>query len=194
MKRLLFLILVLISLSSHAQKTKCSLKIGQKAPRFVALDQNGVKIKSTAILKEKQLIVVFYRGQWCPFCNRHLSELQDHLEDFKKAGAQLIAITPEKTENIDKTIEKTKADFPILWDKDNLIMKTFGVDFILAKDLQERYKQYGVDLNKANGNPSQTLPVPATFVIGKNGKIKFIQYDPNYKNRSTAQEILNHLK
>ena len=193
MKRLLFITLAVISLNTYAQKPESTLTIGQKAPNFVAYDQNGDKFSSSEILKEKELIVVFYRGQWCPYCNRHLSELQDHLEDFKKAGAQIIAISPEKTENINKTIKKTKADFPILWDKDNSIMESFGVNFILAKDLQEKYKKYGVDLTKANGNPSQTLPVPATFIIGKDGIIKFLQYDPDYKNRSSAKEILEKL-
>ncbi|MDE5421883.1 AhpC/TSA family protein [Ancylomarina sp. DW003] len=193
MKRLLFILLATISLNTYAQKAESILKIGEKAPIFIAFDQNGDKFKSSEVLKGKQLIVVFYRGQWCPYCNRHLSELQDHLEDFKKAGAQIIAVSPEKTENINKTVEKTKADFPVLWDKDNSIMESFGVNFILAKDLQEKYKKYGVDLAKANGNPSQTLPVPATFIIGKNGKIKFLHYDPDYKNRSSAKEILEHL-
>ncbi len=193
MKRLLLVILATISLSTYAQKTESTLQIGQKAPEFTAFDQNGDKFKSSEVLKDKQLIVVFYRGQWCPFCNRHLSELQDNLENFKKAGAQIVAISPEKTENINKTVKKTKADFPVLWDKDNSIMESFGVNFILAKNLQEKYKEYGVDLTKDNGNSSQTLPVPATFIIGENGKIKFLQYDTNYKNRSSAKEILEHL-
>ncbi len=193
MKRLLIIILATISLNTYSQNIESNLQIGQKAPEFTAFDQNGDKFKSSEVLKDKQLIVVFYRGQWCPFCNRHLSELQDHLEDFKKAGAQIVAITPEKTENIEKTIEKTKADFPVLWDKDNSIMESFGVNFILAKDLQVKYKEYGVDLAKDNGNTSQTLPVPATFIINKNGKIKFLQYDTNYKNRSSAKEILEQL-
>jgi peroxiredoxin len=193
MKHLFIIILATISFNTYSQKAESSLKVGQKAPQFTAFDQNGEKFKSSEVLRDKQLIVVFYRGQWCPFCNRHLSELQDHLEDFRKAGAQIVAISPEKTENINKTVKKTKADFPVLWDKDNSIMESFGVNFILAKDLQEKYKEYGVDLEKDNGNSSQTLPVPATFIIGKNGKIKFLQYDPNYKNRSSAKEILEQL-
>ncbi|RZT96516.1 peroxiredoxin [Ancylomarina subtilis] len=193
MKHILFIFLAAFYMNTSAQKTESTLLVGQVAPQFKAHDQNDIEIKSRDILKENELIVVFYRGQWCPYCNRHLSELQDHLVDFKKAGAQLIAITPEKTENIDKTIEKTKADFPILWDKDNSIMKAFGVDFILAENLQKKYKNYGIDLIEANGNESQTLPVPATFVIGKDGKIKYIQYDPNYKNRSSAKDIIKHL-
>ena len=193
MKRLLFIILATISLNTFAQKTESSLKVGQEAPQFIGFDQNGNQFKSAEVLKSKQLIVVFYRGEWCPYCNRHLSELQDHLEDFQKAGAQIVAVTPEKTENIEKTIKKTKTEFPVLWDKDNSIMESFGVNFILAKELQKKYKEYGVDLAKNNGNTSQSLPVPATFIIGKNGNIKFLQYDPNYKNRSSAKEILEHL-
>ena len=193
MKHLFIIILATISLNSYSQNIESNLQIGQKAPEFSAFDQNGDKFVSSDLLKTNQLIVVFYRGQWCPFCNRHLSELQDNLENFKKAGAQIVAITPEKTENINKTVEKTKAEFPVLWDKDNSIMESFGVNFILAKNLQEKYKEYGVDLAKDNGNPSQTLPVPATFIIGENGKIKFLQYDPNYKNRSSTKEILEQL-
>jgi len=193
MKRLLIIILATISLNTYAQKAESSLQIGQKAPLFTAFDQNGDKFVSSDLLKTHQLIVVFYRGQWCPFCNRHLSELQDNLENFKKAGAQIVAITPEKTENINKTVERTKAEFPVLWDKDNSIMESFGVNFILPENLQEKYKTFGVDLTEANANASQTLPVPATFIIGKNGKIKFLQYDPNYKNRSSAKEILEQL-
>jgi len=193
MKSLLLSILVIISLNTFSQKAESSLQIGQNAPSFEALDQNGSLFSSSDILKEKQLIVVFYRGQWCPYCNRHLSELQDHLLDFKKAGAQIVAISPERNENISKTVAKTKAEFPVLWDKDNSIMEAFGVDFILAKNLQKKYKEYGVDLVRDNDNTSQTLPVPATFVIGKNGKIKYLQYDTNYKNRSSAKDILEQL-
>jgi len=193
MKRLLFTIMAIISLNTYAQKEESLIQVGQSAPEFEALDQNGKMIKSSELLIEKQLIVVFYRGQWCPYCNRHLSELQDHLADFQRAGAQVVAITPEKTENINKTLAKTKANFPVLWDRDNSIMKAFGVDFILPENLQEKYRTFGVDLTVANGNATQTLPVPATFVIGKNGKVKYLQYDPDYKNRSATKEILKHL-
>ncbi len=193
MKHILFGILAFISLNTFAQKAESNLQVGQKAPKFVAMDQNGKKIKSSDILKNNELVVVFYRGQWCPYCNRHLSELQSHLEDFKKAGVQIVAISPEKPENSNKMVEKTNADFSILWDKDNSIMEAFGVDFVLEESLQERYKKYGVDLAKANGNTSQKLPVPATFLIGKDRRIKFVQYDTDYKNRSTAEEILKKI-
>ena len=193
MKQTFLIAFLFLSLSSFAQDISNQFSVGDKAPSFAAKDQNGKVIKSKQILKEKELILVFYRGQWCPYCNRHLMHLEENIEKFTQAGAQLVAISPELPSEIDKTLEKTKSSYPILFDKDSKIMKKFGVDFVLDKKTQKRYKKYGVDLEKANGNSSQTLPVPATYVIGKDGKIKYMHFDPKYSNRSTAEEILKHL-
>ncbi|MDM8161767.1 peroxiredoxin family protein [Labilibaculum sp. K2S] len=193
MKILLVAAILLTSLTSFGQKEQSSILVGQKAPMFKAMDQYGKTITSDEILKNEQLIVVFYRGQWCPYCNKHLSHLQDHVGDFKKSGARLVAITPETTMNVSKTIDKTKAEYSILHDVDSKIMKQYGVDFVLPEKLQKKYKEYGIDLAASNGNDDQTLPVPATYVIGKDGIVKYVQYDPDYKNRSNAEEIIKHL-
>lgn len=193
MKILLVTAIFLTSLTSFGQMEQSSILVGQKAPMFKAVDQYGKTIASDEILKNEQLIVVFYRGQWCPYCNKHLSHLQDHVGDFKKAGARLVAITPETTMSVSKTIDKTKAEYSILHDVDSKIMKQYGVDFVLPEKLQKKYKEYGIDLAVSNGNDDQTLPVPATYVIGKDGIVKYVQYDPDYKNRSNAKEILKHL-
>lgn len=193
MKNLLIAAILLISFISYGQNEQSSILVGQKAPMFKAMDQNGKTIISNEILENEQLIVVFYRGQWCPLCNKHLSHLQNHVADFKKAGARLIAITPEIPESVEKTIDKTKAEYSILYDIDCKIMKQYDVNFVLPEKLQEKYKEYGIDLTVSNGNEDQMLPVPATYVIGKDGIVKYIQYDPDYKNRSNAEEILKHL-
>lgn len=193
MKNLLVIATLLISSLSYSQNEKSSILVGEKAPMFTATDQNGEIVISKEILKSKQLILVFYRGQWCPLCNKHLAHLQDNIEKFKKAGARLIAISPEIPVSIDKTIKKTNAEYSIIHDTDSKIMKQYGVDFVLEKKLIEKYKEYGIDLTVSNGNNDQTLPVPATYVIGKDGKVKYVQYDPDYKNRSNAKEILKHL-
>ena len=193
MKKLIVIAIMLISFTSFGQRENSSINVGDKAPMFKAKDQNGNVVKSSDILKNEQLIVVFYRGQWCPMCNKHLSHLQDNVSKFKKAGAQLVAITPELPVSVDKTIEKTKADYPILHDTHSKIMKEYGVEFMLPVKLQKKYKEYGIDLTVANGNDDQLLPVPATYIIGKDGKVKFVQYDPDYKNRSNAKDILKHL-
>ena len=193
MKNLLVLAILLISFTSFGQNEKSSINVGDKAPSFTAKDQNGTIVKSDDILANEQLIVVFYRGQWCPLCNKHLSHLQENVEKFKKAGARLVAISPEIPLSVDKTIEKTSAEYSILYDANSKIMKEYGVDFVLSEKLQKKYKEYGIDLTVSNGNDNQMLPVPATYVIGKNGKVKYVQYDPNYKNRSNAKDILMHL-
>nr|WP_320120194.1 peroxiredoxin-like family protein [uncultured Marinifilum sp.] len=193
MKNLLVIATLLISSLSYSQNEKSSILVGEKAPMFTATDQNGEIVISKEILKSKQVILVFYRGQWCPLCNKHLAHLQDNIEKFKKAGARLIAISPEIPVSIDKTIQKTNAEYSIIHDTDSKIMKQYGVDFVLEKKLIEKYKEYGIDLTVSNGNNDQTLPVPATYVIGKDSKVKYVQYDPDYKNRSNAKEILKHL-
>lgn len=193
MKQILVIALLFFSVSSIAQKEDSSVIVGDKAPKFQAKDQNGNTISSKDILKEEQLIVVFYRGQWCPLCNKHLSHLQDNVAKFNEAGARLIAISPEIPVSVEKTVNKTKAKYSILHDVDSKIMKQYGVDFVLSEKLQEKYKEYGIDLTVSNGNSDQTLPVPATYVIGKDGIVKYVQYDPDYKNRSNAEEILKHL-
>lgn len=193
MKQILVVALLFFSISSIAQKKESSVLVGDKAPMFKAMDQNGNTVKSNDILEKEQLIVVFYRGQWCPLCNKHLSHLQENVAKFKEAGARLVAISPEIPVSVEKTVDKTKAAYSILHDADYKIMKEYGVDFVLAPKMVEKYKEYGIDLTASNGNSDQTLPVPATYVIGKDGIVKYVQYDPDYKNRSNAEEILKHL-
>ena len=193
MKNLLVIAILLISFTSYGQKEQSSILVGQKAPMFKAMDQNGKTISSNEILEKEQLIVVFYRGQWCPLCNKHLSHLQDNVAKFRKAGARLVAISPEIPVSVEKTVDKTKAAYSILHDVDYKIMKEYGVNFVLPEKMVKKYKEYGIDLTVSNGNDDQTLPVPATYVIGKDGIVKYVQYDPDYKNRSNAEEILKHL-
>ena len=193
MKNLLIIAMLFIGFTATAQREQSSITVGEKAPTFMAKDQNGKTVSSKDILANNQLIVVFYRGQWCPYCNKHLMHLQENVEKFNEAGAKLVAVSPELPEYVDKTVEKSSARYPVLYDKDGKIMKQFGVEFMLPLNLQKKYKKYGVDLSVTNGNNDQLLPVPATYVIGKDGKVKYVQYDPNYKNRSTAKDILMHL-
>ncbi|MBI9059216.1 MAG: AhpC/TSA family protein [Labilibaculum sp.] len=193
MKQILVVALLFFSISSIAQKKESSVLVGDKAPMFKAMDQNGNTVTSNDILEKEQLIVVFYRGQWCPLCNKHLSHLQENVAKFKEAGARLVAISPEIPVSVEKTVKKTKAEYSVLHDVDSKIMKQYGVDFVLASKMVEKYKEYGIDLTVSNGNSDQILPVPATYVIGKDGIVKYVQYDPDYKNRSNAEEILKHL-
>lgn len=179
----------------YAQEKPEGLFINSKAPDFKATDQYGNEIRLKEILKDSLVVLVFYRGQWCPYCNKHLKKLEDSLSFIKEKGARLIAVTPEKPENISKTIEKTKAGYPILYDKDMKIMNTYHVAFEVDERTVSRYKNADIDLAEANGQKDKVyLPVPAVYIISKEGTILYRFFDADYKKRASVKEILEELK
>lgn len=193
MKRIILLIAVTVLLGFNANAQK-GLKVGAKAPAFTGTDQNGKITSLKALLKaNKSVVLFFYRGQWCPYCNKHIKELQDSLQLLTAKNAYVIGVTPETNENIAKTVKKTGAGFSIISDKDDAIMKAYGVDFMMDEATFTKYKGYGVDLESNNGNTRHTLPVPATYIIDKSGKIKYVHFDPNYKKRASIKILLAEL-
>ncbi len=169
------------------------LKVGDKAPDFTLKNADGKKVSLTAKLKEGPLVIVFYRGQWCPFCNKQLSRLNDSLQLIKDKGADLVAISPETQEGVDKTISKTKAVFPVLHDEGMEVMKNYKVNYAVDDKTVEKYKGYGIDFNQANGTNGASLPVPATYIIGKDGLIKYAFFNTDYRKRPSVKDILENL-
>jgi len=164
------------------------------ATSFKTIDHNGNKIKLKKILKKGPVVIIFYRGQWCPICNKHLAKLQDGLEAVRAKGAQIIAVTPEKQENIDKTLVKTNITFPVIYDENYSIMRAYHVDFIPKKKTTLLYNTVlNANLKNIQSDDSQTPPMPATYIIGTDGKIKYVHFDPDYKNRAIIEEILKNL-
>ena len=170
-----------------------NFKIGDKAPNFKSVTHDGKIFKLSKELKKGPVVVLFYRGYWCPFCNRELKALNDSLSMITAKGATVVAISPETNESVDKTIEKTKASFAIISDTSNAILKAYGVDFKVEDKTVERYKGFGVDFAKVNGNDKNTLPVPAVYIIDSNGKFKYIWFEKDYRKRPTVQELINNL-
>lgn len=171
------------------------LFINSKAPDFKAVDQYGKEIRLKDALKDSLVVLIFYRGQWCPYCNKQLKKLEDSLQLIKDKGAKLIAITPEKPEYISKTIEKTKATYPLIYDKEMKIMKAYAVAFEVDDRTVSRYKNADIDLATANGQKEKVyLPVPAVYIISKKeGTIIYRYFESDYKKRVSVQEILNNL-
>lgn len=192
-----YLMLVLLSIflnkQASAQHELGFLKVGDKAPNFTVKDHNGNKINLNDKLNEGKVVMVFYRGAWCPYCNKHMSHLQDSLQLILNKGASLIAFSPEVNLSIDKTISKTKASFSIVYDSNYVVMKLFGTTFKLDDNTFKKYKLIGIDVEESNGNKDHILTVPATFVINRDGIIEYLHFDENYKKRSTVKEILSHL-
>jgi len=178
-----------------AQEKPEGLFINSKAPDFKANDQYGNEIRLKDVLKDSLVVLIFYRGQWCPYCNRQLKRLEDSLQLIKEKGARLIAVTPEKPEFISKTIEKTKASYPLLYDKEMKIMKAYAVAFEVDDRTVSRYKNADIDLAAANGQKDKVyLPIPAVYIISKEGSVIYRYFDSDYKKRPTVQEIIDNLK
>jgi peroxiredoxin len=177
-----------------AQEAPEGLFINSKAPNFKAKDQNGKEVELKDLLKKGKVVLIFYRGQWCPYCNMFLKKLEDSLQLIKDKGATVIAITPELPENITKTIEKTKADYPILYDEDLKIMKAYDVEFEVPENVLTRYRNSGIKIDENNGKKNGNfLPIPATYVIDKESNITYRFFQPDYKRRPSVKEILNNL-
>jgi len=177
-----------------AQTNPTGLAANETAPAFSGVDQNGKKIVLKDLLKKGSVVLVFYRGEWCPYCNKQLMQLQDSLALIIKKGASLIAVSPEKAEKITKTIQKTKATYSILSDDSLKIMSAYKVAFELDEKTTKKYKGYGINLQEMNGNNGNNLPVPAVYIIDKSGKITYRYFDADYKKRISVKEILLHLK
>lgn len=169
------------------------LNVGDTAPDFTAINQNNKAINLKEQLKNGPVVLLFYRGEWCPFCNRQLQALQDSMSLITAKGANIIAASPEKAENITKTIQKTKATFNVVSDEGSKILNTYKVAFELDKITVEKYKGYGVNLVERNGSNGNNLPVPAVYIINKEGKITYRYFDENYRKRASVMEILKNL-
>ena len=170
------------------------LQVGDTVELFTAVDTNDSLFKLSDALENGPVVVVFYRGQWCPYCNRHLSALQDSMEQIVGAGATVIAISPENQNALNKTMEKNNISFTLLYDKDYTICTSFDVLFEPTNGQINKYNTFlNANLKEAHSQEEVLLPVPATFIIGTDGVIKWRQFDHNYKERSTVQEIIKHL-
>ena len=190
-KYLLITTALLFSLQALAQS---GLKNGAVAPEFSAKDNAGKTLDLKSLLKShKTVVLFFYRGQWCPYCNKHIKQLQDSLQLLTSKGAYVVGVTPETGENINKTIDKTHASFSIIQDKDYKIMKAYDVNYTVNDETLSQLKKYGIDLEKNNGNTDHVLPVPATYVIDHSGKIIFVHFDKDYTKRPSVSSILSVL-
>lgn len=192
MKRLLFLPLMMISFVSMAQlDTPYGLDLGDDAPLFTAFDVNsGEEVSLENYLERGPVLLVFYRGEWCKFCNEHLFEIEQWRPELEASGMTIMAVSPETTDNVRKTIENTKSSYIMISDNGYEIMESYDVDFTLDAETLKKYKKWDIDLKKANGDDSNTLTVPATYLIGQDGKIIYAHFTEDYKERSSMEMLV----
>lgn len=194
MKQLVIFFSILFCLTNvNAQDKPEGLFIGSKAPDFKAKDQDGQEIRLKDLLKKGKVVLVFYRGYWCPYCNRELSRLQDSILLIQEKGATVVAVSPEKPENVKLTVEKTKASYPVLYDEGMKIMKGYEVEYEIEETTLARYRSSGLDIEKNNGANGKYLPVPAIYIIDKESTVTYRFFDADYKKRPSVKEILQNL-
>lgn len=170
------------------------LKKGDHAPDFTLPDATGRNISLSDQLAKGPVILSFYRGGWCPYCNLELRAYQRALPEIKNAGAQLIAISPQTPDASLSTKEKDELEFFVLSDEGGEVAKAYDLLFKLQDELIELYKKSGIDLPAHNGNENWELPKPATFVVDQRGTIVFSHVDSDYKNRTDPEEVIGIVK
>ena len=167
-----------------------ALKAGDVAPFFSLTDPEGNIVSSADLLERGPLVLSFYRGVWCPYCNMELQALEAAKPEFDKYGASLVAISPQTAPNSRKSVRQNKLSFPILSDAKGKVGEAFGLRFHLPDYLVELYKKLKNDLPTFNDDPSWTLPMPARYVIGQDGVILYSEVNPDYTHRPESDDMI----
>jgi peroxiredoxin len=169
-------------------------KVGDKAPAFLLKDPEGNIVSSKELLAKGPLIVTFYRGVWCPYCNMELQALQAALPEFQKLGASLVAISPQTAPNSRKSAKQNNLSFPILSDTKGEVGTAFGLKFKLPDYLVKLYKGLKNELPTINDDPEWTLPMPARHVIGPDSTILYSEVNPDYTIRPEPSDMFAALR
>lgn len=169
-----------------------ALKVGDIAPDFTLNNQTGKPVQLYELLKDGAVVLTFYRGGWCPYCNLALRGLQRLEKKFLEKGARIVAISPELPDNTLSTAEKNELTFDVLSDQGLVVAKSFKIAFTVSDSVDTMFKEtLSNDLSKQNGaEGAKQLPLPASFVIGQDKKIKFAFVDVDFTNRMEPEDAL----
>jgi peroxiredoxin len=170
-------------------------QVGDRAPDIRLRDQHGDIFDVATLLAKGPIVVTFYRGGWCPFCNLELKAYQAVLPRIAAAGASIVAISPEKPDDTVSTAEKNALSFPILSDVGHAVGKAFGVVYAFTDDLRRVYEGFKLDIPMKNGVPNDwSLPLSATYVIGADGVVLFADTRVDYRERTDPLAVLRVLE
>lgn len=171
------------------------LKVGDKAPNFLLKNQNGEAINSEDFLGKKAVVLTFYRGIWCPYCNTDLVSLNSYFEEFTALDGVLLSVSPQLPKFNQQTVERQKLKYDLLSDGNNDVASGFGLRWVLKEPLVSIYKnQFNIDLKEYNGDDTWSLPVPARFLIDKEGIIRYVEYAVDYTKRPEPDALIEVLK
>jgi len=175
-------------------KQVIKLSKGEKAPDFTLPNATGKPVNLYGILSKHTVVLVFYRGEWCPYCNLQLSILQKDLNKFKEQGAEIIAISPQNPDSTLSISEKQNLEFEVLSDAHNKVTKQYTRVFKMSDPILTVMKNLGYDFDSYYSDDSKEIPVPAVFVIAKDGTVLFAKSEGgDYRHRVETEEILDLL-
>jgi len=167
-----------------------ALQVGDKIENFILENHLGKNIELADLLNKGPVVVSFYRGAWCPYCNLELKALNDFLPQFKTKSAQLVAISPQLPDQTLTTAQKNELEFDVLSDIGNKVAQQFGLLFTLDKRIQELYTGFGIDFEHTYGDKTYQLPLPATYVINQEGVITYAFLNEDYTLRAEPSDVM----
>lgn len=185
---------LLDGLISDADAVKSAIKVGAQMPSFALKDIDGKGVSSDELMKKGNLVLIFYRGAWCPFCNTYLQELQRNAAAIKDAGGEIVAISVESPDGSTTVAQKNELKFTVLSDPNLETARKFGIVYQLPAETDETYKSRGLDVAKHNQMEKAELPLGATFIVNQQGEITYAYLDTNYKKRAEPEVIIENLK
>jgi|AntRauTorckE6833_2_1112554.scaffolds.fasta_scaffold00051_8 peroxiredoxin len=176
----------------HAEKAEdvTPLLISSVIPDVELKDIDGNTVNLRNTVSQKPTILIFYRGGWCPYCSRHLSELQQIEDELYDIGYQIIAISPDRPEKLKTTLQKVELDYTLMSDSPMTATKAFGLAFKVDQETVDRYKTMGLDLEGDSGYDHHLLPAPAVYILNTEGIVKFNYVNPDYKERINGEVLL----
>lgn len=192
--RILFLSLPVAGLHAALASSAAEavpLTAGARVPSAIVQTVAGVDLDLATAVAGKPTLLVFYRGSWCPYCNRHLAALAEIEPELLRLGYQILAVSPDETPGLRAAAEKNHLNYRLLSDRGMHAAAAFGLAFRIDGPTVEKYRGYKIDLPPVPGEPAaRWLPVPAVYVIGRDGVVKFVHADPDYKARLAPAEVL----
>lgn len=185
----------IINQAKAFQQGKDAIKVGQKAPDFDLPNSEGQAISLDSLITKGPLVITFYRGNWCPYCNLQLRAMQARLDDIRSLGATLVAISPQVADGSMTKDEISKMDFIVLSDQDAKVASQYGVAWEVPAFLENHMRiDRKLDLEKINNGNANVLPIPATFIVGSDGIVKWNYVNVDYRTRSEPEEIIKALE
>ena len=169
------------------------LAVGASAPRFELPDQDGKPVSSHELLSHGRLVICFFRGRWCPFCVAQMEAMNSALSQIEKTGARLVAISPQTTKQCFFMRDQHHLRYPLLSDGGNQVARQFGLVYRVPDEQKQVYSRTFVNLPFLNGEASWELPIPATYILERDGRVLYASVDPDYTRRPEPEEVVRFL-